>query len=85
MLMSTITSKGQTTIPGEVRERLNLHPSDKIIFIPDGDRFYIRMVRGDVTTMAGAFRDAKRGRQNFSKVREAMKAKVAERCLVRGA
>ena len=35
MSVSTITSKGQTTIPKEIREYLNLHPGDKIDFIID--------------------------------------------------
>lgn len=30
---STITSKGQTTIPAEVRERLGLNTGDRIAFI----------------------------------------------------
>lgn len=34
---STITSKGQTTIPKEIRDRLGLHPGDKIDFVIDAD------------------------------------------------
>ncbi len=38
MATSTLTSKGQTTIPKEIRERLGLKPGDKIDFVtgPDG-------------------------------------------------
>ncbi len=32
MLASTLTIKGQTTIPSEVRKALNLHPGDKVTF-----------------------------------------------------
>jgi len=32
-ILSTITSKGQITIPAEVREHLGLKPKDKIAFI----------------------------------------------------
>jgi antitoxin PrlF len=32
MLASTLTSKGQTTIPAEVRKALNLHPGDILTF-----------------------------------------------------
>ncbi len=35
MSLSTITSKGQTTIPKGIREHLNLHAGDKIDFIID--------------------------------------------------
>ncbi len=38
MATATLTSKGQTTIPKEIRERLALKPGDRIDFIvlPDG-------------------------------------------------
>lgn len=38
MYNATITSKGQTTIPKDVREGLNLQPQDKLQFtlLPDG-------------------------------------------------
>lgn len=32
MLTSTLTSKGQATIPAEIRHALNLKPGDKVIF-----------------------------------------------------
>ncbi|MDR3492845.1 MAG: AbrB/MazE/SpoVT family DNA-binding domain-containing protein [Gammaproteobacteria bacterium] len=38
MNMSTITQKGQATIPAEVRKKLDLHPGDKIGFeLKDGN------------------------------------------------
>ncbi|MBI3603770.1 MAG: AbrB/MazE/SpoVT family DNA-binding domain-containing protein [Nitrospirae bacterium] len=37
MSTSTVTSKGQTTIPKKIRERLNLHPGDRLEFIVDED------------------------------------------------
>jgi antitoxin PrlF len=38
MATATMTSKGQFTLPKEVRERLGLHPGDKLefVFSPDG-------------------------------------------------
>lgn len=37
MSTATITSKGQTTIPKDIRERLNLKPGDRLDFIFDDD------------------------------------------------
>jgi AbrB family looped-hinge helix DNA binding protein len=34
-MVSTITSKGQITMPKEIRERLNLHYGDKVEFLLD--------------------------------------------------
>ena len=38
MEISRSTSKGQITIPVEIRKKLNLKTGDKVIFIEDGDR-----------------------------------------------
>ena len=43
MQTSTLTSKGQVTIPAEVRRRLGLHPGDRVAFVVDGDA--VRLVR----------------------------------------
>lgn len=37
MSTATITSKGQTTIPKDVRDRLNLKPGDRLDFVFDPD------------------------------------------------
>ncbi|HUY38719.1 MAG TPA: type II toxin-antitoxin system PrlF family antitoxin [Candidatus Binataceae bacterium] len=37
MTISTITSKGQTTIPGEIRRHLKLKAGDRIQFIVEDD------------------------------------------------
>ena len=37
MLNSTVTSKGQVTIPKKIREFLNVRTSDKIVFTPVED------------------------------------------------
>jgi antitoxin PrlF len=41
MLTSRITTKGQTTVPRAVRERLRLRPGDTIAYIAEGDRFVV--------------------------------------------
>jgi len=43
MRTSTLTSKGQVTIPVDVRKRLGLHPGDRVAFIMVGDE--VRLVR----------------------------------------
>src|SRR3989442_853246 len=41
-----ITSKGQVTIPLDIREKLGLLPHCEVEFTIDGDRVLIRKVRG---------------------------------------
>ena len=55
MLESTITSKGQTTLPKDVREHLGLGPGDKLRYLIVGDE--IRIVRPrKVASLCGSLR-----------------------------
>jgi antitoxin PrlF len=48
MSVSTLTRKGQTTIPKDIRERLNLKPGDKIKFMVSADGS-VRLVAANLT------------------------------------
>jgi AbrB family looped-hinge helix DNA binding protein len=76
MSMATLTSKGQVTIPKEIREELDLHPGDKLDFAVD-ERKQIRVttVARTVAEVFGML-DRGAGRKALS-VRE-MDGKVAE-------
>jgi AbrB family looped-hinge helix DNA binding protein len=54
---SALTSKGQTTIPKEIRERLNLKPGDRLTFtlMPDGT-VQMRAKNKSVMDVAGLLR-----------------------------
>ena len=54
MAAATITSKGQITIPKEVRERLKLRTGDRVNFVvqPDGD-VLIKPAKIDIRELAG--------------------------------
>ena len=41
MEVAKITSKGQITIPIDVRRNMKLKDGDKVIFINDGGRYYV--------------------------------------------
>ena len=54
MSTSTLTSKGQTTIPKDVRKRLNLHPGDRLEFVIDEDgRVMVLPATIDASELAG--------------------------------
>lgn len=48
---STISSKGQVTVPREIRTRLGLATGDRLEFVIEGDKTLIRPARGT----SGAF------------------------------
>ena len=41
-----ITSKGQVTIPRDVREKLGLQPHTEVEFVVEGNTAYVRKVQG---------------------------------------
>ncbi len=61
MSSSTLTSKGQTTIPKDVRKRLNLHPGDRLEFVIDEDgRVLVLPVSIDASESAGMLKSPAR-------------------------
>ncbi len=44
---SSISSKGQVTVPQEIRRRLGVAPGDRIDFVIEGDRTVIRPSRSN--------------------------------------
>jgi len=62
---STLTSKGQTTVPKAIRDSLRLKPGDRITFtpLPDGT-VLMRVKNKSVMSLAGSLR--RRGRKALS-------------------
>ena len=48
MEVATLTSKGQITIPVEVRKKLKLEQGDKVVFIEDGP--FVRIMNAAALT-----------------------------------
>ena len=54
MTIATLTSKGQTTIPKQVREHLKLNAGDKLDFVIEAEgRVVIRPAKLDVRELKG--------------------------------
>lgn len=56
MSAATITSKGQVTIPVDVRQRLGLESGDRIEFVEIEGGFAIKPATDDVRTLKGLLR-----------------------------
>lgn len=80
MLHSTITSKGQTTIPGKIRKALRIKPGDKLEYKVEGDHATIRVHPG-IRSLKGALASKKGRGMSFTEIREAAQeaANVRER------
>ncbi len=61
MVAATLTSKGQITIPAEVRRALGLHAGSRVAFVPARSGGYeLRPVKGSVSELAGCVPAPKR-------------------------
>jgi antitoxin PrlF len=57
MASAALTSKGQITIPIEVREELGLKTGDRIEFVKsEGGKFFIQPKKGSIMNLRGMFK-----------------------------
>lgn len=61
MAEAAVTSKGQITIPAEIRKQMNLGPQDKVVFtlLPNGTTV-MRAKNRPVTSLAGTIKSIKK-------------------------
>jgi AbrB family looped-hinge helix DNA binding protein len=64
MPAATVTSKGQITIPKEVRERLKLKAGDRVVFVVQSDNdVVLKPAKTDIRTLYGMlYRKGRRAR-----------------------
>lgn len=82
-LETTITRKGQVTIPIEIRSRLGLHPKDKVLFELEGDVVKLRPAPSKVLRWYGSVTPRQRP-EDFRKLREEFERGVAEEVISEG-
>lgn len=70
MLHSTLTTKGQTTIPEKIRKALHIKPGDRLEYEIKGDRAIIRVHPG-IRSLKGVLASKKGKGMSFSEIREA--------------
>jgi AbrB family looped-hinge helix DNA binding protein len=70
MLHSTVTSKGQTTIPGKIRKALRIKPGDKLEYVLEGDHITVRVHLG-TRSLKGVLASKKGKGMSFAQIREA--------------
>ena len=57
-----VTSKGQVTLPVELRTRLGIEPGDRVVFVEQADgSFALRIRNGTFADLRGLLRDKAKG------------------------
>lgn len=67
---STVTSKGQTTIPEKIRKALRIKPGDRLEYVAQGDQVTIRVHPG-IQSLKGVLASKKGKGMSFAQIREA--------------
>lgn len=67
---STVTKKGQTTIPGAIRRALKIQPGDRLEYALEGDHVVVRVHAG-LRALQGALKSDRGKGLSFSEVRSA--------------
>lgn len=67
---STVTTKGQTTIPGDIRKALKIKPGDRLEYLVEGDHATIRVHPG-TGSLKGALASKKGKDFSFAQIRQA--------------
>jgi antitoxin PrlF len=70
---STVTSKGQTTIPRQIREALRIKPGDRLEYVVEGNQATIRVHPG-LGSLKGLLASKKGKGMSFSQIRAAAAA-----------
>jgi antitoxin PrlF len=74
---TTVTEKGQVTIPQEIRRIMGLHPRDKVRFEVEGDVVKISRASSKLLHWFGSVTPRNKP-EDFQKVREEFEKGVAE-------
>ncbi len=79
MPIATVTSKGQITIPKEVREALNIKTHDRVAIVIEEGSAILKPIKGDILEIGGSIKIKARQKPiNFKKVRKEVIKKIAK-------
>ena len=81
--ITTVTQKGQVTIPSELRKALNINPKDKVAFRLDDGEVRLRHVGSQLLAGYGAVEPMTRP-EDFRRIRKEVEEEIAERAIARG-
>jgi AbrB family looped-hinge helix DNA binding protein len=75
---STVTSKGQTTIPGKIRKALRIKAGDRLEYAVEGSSVTIRVHPG-TRSLKGALASKKGKGMSFAEIRDVAAANARRR------
>ena len=83
MLESTITRKGQVTIPKAIRDRLGVKEGEKVLFVMRGKEVVLKVVRGTILDLRGSVKPSAHP-EDFEKIRQSVRQAIAKKVVGHG-
>jgi AbrB family looped-hinge helix DNA binding protein len=78
MLQSVVTSKGQTTIPKEIRTLLKLKPKDRLLYFVEEGKVILKPLHGNILELRGSVSPRERP-EDFDAIRAATRKTMAKK------
>jgi len=78
MLESTVTRKGQITIPKAIRDRLGVKEGEKVIFVLRGEEVVLKIIRGSILDLKGSVKPRAHP-EDFEAIRKSVRRDVSKR------
>jgi AbrB family looped-hinge helix DNA binding protein len=83
MLESTITRKGQVTIPKAIRDRLGVKEGEKVLFVMRGEEVVLNVIKGTILDLRGSVQPSAHP-EDFEKICQSVKRAVAKKVVGHG-
>jgi AbrB family looped-hinge helix DNA binding protein len=78
MLQSTVTRKGQVTIPKAIRDRLGVREGERVFVVLRGEEVVLKVIRGNILDLKGSVKPHARP-EDFEAIRKSVKRAVSDR------
>lgn len=78
MIGSTITRKGQVTIPKTIRDRLGVREGGKVLFVIRGDDVVLKVVRSSILDLKGSVTPVQRP-EDFESIHKSTQKAIARK------
>ena len=78
MFESTITRKGQVTIPKAIRDRLGVKKGEKVHFVMRGEEVVLKVIKGTILDLRGSVQPSAHP-EDFEKIRQSVRHAVAKK------
>jgi AbrB family looped-hinge helix DNA binding protein len=78
MSISTLTKKGQVTIPKEIRNILGIKEHDKVMFVKKDGDIIVKHISGDIFDLRGSLKPIKEP-EDFEKIRNIARKSAAKK------